>query len=305
MRLVKVSAPPEKSEEIIQLAFSVGIRQASKYQVENYSADAEKQTKDVIELQTSTPKAKRFIDALLKSNFYNRTDFSISTRQPRSIISGENLRELTRPLVDPITDILEELWQFSHITISFIGRFFIAGCLLAFGLIHWQILIIVAGLLFLPILPLLLSIGFGAWTKQWKLSAQGSLAFLTAVILLITAGVAVAAFSQPPIKYDEFNSLPVSFFISLAVGIAAALANSDDVGARELIGLAATAQLAIIPVWFGICFVLGFPAMTTHDEVINRSIAFFINFSTIIIASLAAYIFLGAANSSLKKIKTK
>lgn len=305
MRLIKISAPPEKSEDIIQLAFSAGIRQASKHQVENYAADAKKRTKDVIDLQTSTPQAKQFIDALLKSDFYNRTDFSISTRQPRSIISSENLREITRPLVDPVTDILEELWQFSHITISFIGRFFIAGCLLAFGLIHQQTLIIVAGLLFLPVLPLLLSIGFGAWTRQWKLAAQGSLAFLAAVILLVIAGVAVAAFSQPPIKYDEFNSLTVSFLISLAVGVAAALATADDAGKRELIGLAATAQIVVIPVWFGLCFVLGFPATTAQNELTIRVITFFINAVTIIAASLAVYIFLGAANSSLEKINTK
>jgi len=221
----------------------------------------------------------------------------------RLVVSIDSLRELTSPLVVPVTDILEELWQFSHITIGFVGRIFIAACLLAYGLIHQQILVILAGLLFLPLLPLLLAVGFRAWTKQLRLSLQGASAFLTAIGLLILGGVLIAAVSSPPLKYDEFNSLPVGFLISLAVGIAAGLATIDDVGRRELIGLAATAQIAILPVWFGICLVFGFPSTTAHSEITSRALGFGLNVLTIIAASLATYILLGATNRSLEKLK--
>jgi hypothetical protein len=100
------------------------------------------------------------------------------------------------------------------------------------------------------------------------------MAFITTILLLIGGGMAVAAVSSPPLKYDEFNTLPVGFLISLAVGIAAGLANTDDVGRREFLGLAATAQIAIIPVWFGICFVFGFPKTTSQDEITNRAVGF-------------------------------
>ncbi|MGI8640439.1 MAG: hypothetical protein ACR2MG_10915 [Pyrinomonadaceae bacterium] len=305
MRLVKVNAPQGKGADVAQIAFSVGIEQASIFQVESHRADGAMQTKDTVDVETSTPKAKRYVDALLEADFYNSTDYSIQIRQPRSIISGESFRELTKPLVQPATDIFEELWQFSHITVGFVGRVFIAACLLAYGLIEQITLLIIAGLLFLPLLPLLLGMGFGAWTSKWKLTGQSLLAFLTATVLLILGGMAIAAVSHPPIKYDEFNPPLVAFLISLAVGIAAGLADSDDVGTRQMIGLAATAQLAIIPVWFGICFVLGFPSTVTQNEITARAATFFINMLTVIVVSLAIYILLGTASRSLAKTNDK
>ncbi len=181
MRLVKITAPNDTGADIAKIAFSVGIKQVSVQKIESHSSSGEIKTKDAVDIETSTPKAKRFLDALLQSDFYDAEKISIAVRQPRSIISGESLRELTKPLVEPTTDILEELWQFSHITVGFVGRVLIAACLLAYGLIHQQTLIIIAGLLFLPLLPLLLAVGFGALTKQPKLSLQGATAFLLAI----------------------------------------------------------------------------------------------------------------------------
>jgi hypothetical protein len=208
-------------------------------------------------------------------------------------------------LTDSVTDILEELWQFSHVTYSFIGRFFIAACLLAYGLIEHNLLLIIAGLLFLPLLPLQLAIGFGAWTGRWKLARQAALAFLTATVLLFLGGVGVALLSEPPVKFDEFSPLPVSFLISMAVGVAAGLANIDDVGKREMIGLAATAQIAVIPVWFGVCSIFGFPPTASESEITTRALSFFVNFLTIIIAAMTVYAVTGAANRSIKKVKSE
>ncbi len=58
MRLVKVSAPQGKSAQIAKLAFSVGIKEVSVQKGETLSAEGEPQTKDLIDIQTSTPKAK-------------------------------------------------------------------------------------------------------------------------------------------------------------------------------------------------------------------------------------------------------
>ena len=295
MRLVKVTAPQANSAAVVQIAFSCGISQVAVSQVRVLRENGDSETKETIDIQTSTPQAKRFIDALLAAEFYSREDFTVNTRQPRSIISRESLDELTKPLVEPATDILEELWQYSHITVSFIGRNFIAACLLAFGLIHQQLLLIIAGLLFLQLLPLLPAISFGALTHSRKLVVQSAAAFLGAVVLLILGGASVAAFSSQPLKYDEFNTLLVGFLISLAVGVAAGLANTDDVGRREFLGLAATAQIAIIPVWFGICCVFGFPATASREEIMLRAGSFVLNVLTIIVASLMTYTALGAA----------
>src|SRR5439155_4657848 len=124
--------------------------------------------------------------------------------------------------------------------------------------VEYRLLFMIGGLLFIPLLPLLLSVGFGLWTQQWRLAGQGLFSLAIAICLLIMGGVLVALFTNPPVQYSDFNSLGTGFVFSLAVGIAAGLATADDVGRREMIGLAATAQIAIIPAWLGLCLVLGF-----------------------------------------------
>lgn len=302
MRLVKVLAPIGKSESVAKLAFSCGINQVSVGRVTVLSSNQAPEEKETIDLETSTPKSKKFIDELLAADFYNSTDYSINTRQPRSILSKEQLKELTRPLVIPVSDITEELWQFSHVTTGFIGRNFIAACLLAYGLIQHQILLIIAGLLFLQLLPLLLGVSFGTLNRNWKLTGQSLAAFAAAVITMLLGGVLTALVSNPPVKYEEFNSMFVGFLISLAVGIAAGLATTDDVGRREFLGLAATAQIAIIPVWFGICLIFGFPISTGQNEIITRLLGFGLNILTIISASLITYFVIGVEGKSDIKI---
>jgi hypothetical protein len=303
MRLVMVNAPEGRGQDIARIAFSVDINKVSHRQVTSQLADGKTETKDVVDVETSTPKAKHYIDAILAADFYDKENMTISVRSPVSIISRENLREITKPLTETVTDIFEELFQFSHITYSFVGRVFIAASLLAYGMIRQQLLIMIAGLLFLPLLPLLQAIGFGAWTRQWKLSLQGLLAFLLAMILLVLGGVVVASLSDPPLRFDEFSSLGVGFLISLVVGIAAGLAIIDDAGKREMIGLAATAQIAIVPVWFGICLVFGFPATTSESQISSRALSLLVNVVTLIVASLAVHVLSGAASKSLSRVQ--
>jgi hypothetical protein len=303
MRLIMISAPAGKGDDVAQIAFSVGIETVSRRQIENQHPDGKIERKDVVDLATSTPKGKRFIDVLLSADFYQQEDFTVHIRQPRSIISEVGVEEMTKPLVEPSIDLFEESWQFSHITYGLIGRILISGGLLAYGLIEHQILLIIAGLLFLPLLPILLAAGFSIWTGKWKLFSQAGLAFLMAAVLLLLSGVFIASICEPPIKFDEFNSLPVSFLISLAVGIAAGLASIDDAGRRELIGLAAAAQIAIIPVWFGICLILGFPKTIDESEITNRLLIFLVNVLTIIIASTAVFVLTKIAHPRIGQIK--
>jgi hypothetical protein len=285
------------ASQIAELAFTAGIKNVSIREEQELSADGKRETKDAIDLSTSTPKGKRFIDNLLNADFYNSQDYSISIRQPRAVISSENIREITRPLAEPVADIYQELWQFSHITIGFVGRFFIGASFLAYGLIQNQTLMIIAGLLFLPILPTLMGISLSVLTGNLKLAGQGFLAFLAAMVILFLSGVAVASFNSPPLKYDEFNPLYVGALISLAVGIAGALANTDDVGRRELIGLAATAQIAIVPVWFGIKTIFGFSADEGQSKLLERAASLSLSVTIIIVAALITYLLLGYRKS--------
>jgi hypothetical protein len=299
MRLVRVKAPEGSGEEVARVAFAAGISQVTTQQQEVRRANGERETKDVIDVETATPKAKAFLDALMASPFFEAEKFSIAVRQPRSIVSREKPPEITWPLVEPAIDIFEELWQFSLVTYGFVGRVLIAAMLLAYGMIQQQLLIMLGGLLFLPLLPLLLAMGFGLWTRQWRLAGQGLFAFLVAIALLISGGAIVALLANPPLQYNQHNSLVVSFLISLGVGIAAGLATADDVGRREMIGLAATAQIAILPVWFGISFVFGFPVLDSTSPA-QRALTFGVNAVTIIVAALCTYALLGMRGEALK-----
>lgn len=75
----------------------------------------------------------------------------------------------------------------------------------------------------------------------------------------------------------------------------------DDVGKREMIGLAASAQTALVPVWFGIGTVLGFSDASGQSQVGVRAGSFTVNVLTLILASLAVHIFGGTVNGAMKK----
>jgi hypothetical protein len=302
LRQVTVTAPAGKGSDVAQIAFSVGIRDVSLIEIRALHSDETQQRKDHVEIETATHLAKAFVDKLSSSPIFDPEEYSITIRQPRSIYSTRDVRSLTRPLVEPTSDLFQELWQFSQITFGFIGRIYLGAVLLAFGLVDYRLLFMIAGLLFIPLLPLMLGIGFSLLTRQWRLLAQSFLALMTATILMAAGGVTVALFSQPPIRYVEANSLLTGFVISLAVGVAAGLATTDDVGRREMIGLAATAQVAIVPTWFGLAMVLGLPA---NDAVSakQRAMSLLINVAGIVIASCATYAALRMRGESLRAFK--
>lgn len=302
MRLVRVQTPAGKGEEVARLATEVGILQASVFDVEVYKQGGERETKQVVDTNTSTPAAKAFIDALVSAPFFDPNHYSIDVRQPRSIVSRELPRSLTRPIVIPETDIFEELWQFSHVTMSFVGRFLIGAVLLSYGMMEENLLLMVAGLLFLPLLPLLLSVSFGALTRRWTLAGQGALAFLVAVALIVAGGALVGWAVGPPLRYDRFSSILTAAVLSSVVGVAAGLATADDVGRRELIGLAATAQVALIPAWLGISLAIGFKEIEVlSDPPARRLLTFAVIVAAIILTSLLTYALLGMRGRGLRK----
>lgn len=301
MRAIKICVPKELSADVLDVIFLHGATGATVHSVDHFDAAAKPQDKVVIDIETSTPTAKVVTDALIAAAFFDRSSCSVSTRQPRAIVSKEKFSDLTVPWIEPAVDICQELWQFSHVTVGFAGRVLIAGGLLAFGIIHQQLLLMIAGMLFLPLLPIMMGIGFGAWTRDRGLAGRAAGAMAIALALLVIAGIGVGLLSQPPVKYDDFNSLPVSLIISFAVGVAAALANTDDGGRRELIGLAATAQIAVIPVWLGVCTVLGLPIAGGPADVPLKIVTLFLNILIVIAASLGTYLVLNAIGPWTKK----
>ncbi len=238
MRQITITGPEGTAKKIAEIAFSAGILQVAVSSKRVLEANGSAYLKDCIEVEVGTPLAKTFLDRLTSQAFFTRAEYSIAVRQPRALSSRERLSDLTVPLVEPTIDIFEELWQFSQVTYGFVGRILIGGLLLAYGLVEFKFLFMIAGLLFIPLLPLMLSIGFGLWTRQWRLVLQGTISLVAALLLLIAAGAVVGLMTSPPVRYAEFNSGMTGLLVSCAVGIAAGLATADDVGRREMISLA-------------------------------------------------------------------
>lgn len=303
MRQITITAPQGSASEVAKIAFAVGISEVSISEKRTLDASGSETIKDSIEMDVGTPVAKAFMDAFTSASFFDVEKFSIAVRQPRALVSREKLRTLTRPLVEPSVDLFQELWQFSQVTYGFVGRILIGALLLAYGVAEYRLLFMIAGLLFIPLLPLLLSVGFGLWTRQWRLAAQGLFSLVVALCLLVLGGFIVALLTNPPVQYSDFNSLPAGVLISFAVGIAAGLATADDVGRREMIGLAATAQIAIIPAWLGLCLVLGFPALDGTPPQ-RRVLALLLNAVAIVIASLGTYAAIRIKGAGLSCFKT-
>jgi uncharacterized membrane protein len=187
---------------------------------------------------------------------------------------------------EPFPNIIQDLWQLSHVTASYIGRAASGAVLLATGIIDDNPIAIVVAALFLPFLSQVLALSFGMWTGSRALVVRGLRAVLASTLLAIAAGAAVALIDGGPIRFAGFKDPLVSFGVSTLIGITAGLSIADDTGRRYLIGVAAAVQLAIFPVWLGAALVLGLPS---HEILYPRLLSFGINFTTISASALGAY----------------
>ena len=285
MRLVKVSAPRGRAADIARLAFEQGIEDVTLQAVEIQKAGQAPEPRDTVDAKVSTRQGKAFVDAIIAAPFFDRQHYAIEIREPRSILKATSTREITRPVPAPIIDIDEELYQFTHVTYSFVLRVFIASLLLSYGMVEDNVLFMIGGLLFLPFTPLVIACGFGSLTGQWSLVAHAIKAIVAATALIFAGGLVVAAFAEGPVLlFDEFPPMIAGFAFSLAIGLASSLATADDVGRRELVGLAAASQLALIPAWMGLSLVYGFDG--TESEKLT---SFAINIAALVVGAVAVY----------------
>jgi hypothetical protein len=289
MRLVKVSAPRGKAADIARLAFEQGISDVTIQQVEQRKAGQPPEPRETVDAKVSTPQGKAFIDAVLSAPFFDRREYAIEIREPRSILKSTATRDITMPVPAPLTDIDEELYQFTHVTYSFVLRVLIASLLLSYGMVGENLLLMIGGLLFLPFTPLILACGFGALTRQWALVGHALVALVAAIALIFAGGLVVAAFAEGPILFDDFPPMVTGLAFSFAIGIASSLATADDVGRRELVGLAAASQLALIPAWLGLGVIYGF------DGTEGQKLASFgVNVVALVAGAIAVYGYLFA-----------
>ncbi|SFH14313.1 DUF389 domain-containing protein [Pontibacter chinhatensis] len=298
MRLVTIKAPSGQGKNIAEIAFAAGATHVSIRQARKYTSDHLETELDVVEVETATPKAKLFLESLMVSAIYNPDTFTFTVRHPESIFGDEPPKEETYPIVRPTTDVYEELWQFTRVTISLFGRVFLSAVLLAYGMVEDMLPLIIAGLLFLPFHHHMLGVGLGAMLREWRFLWQGVLALLVTTVLIVTAGACVALFTEPPIGFEEFGTPLSGLVLASLIGIAAALGAMDDAGRRELIGLAATAHISIYPAWFGLKLVFGFEE---GDKWAEHLLTFGINITSLTLAASITFIVLGVKGDGVRR----
>jgi hypothetical protein len=255
MREIRIKVPEQGVEAVVHLLQRIGVERAGVYREFVHGPD---RWEAVVSVETSTPEATKIIEALQRAPFYDRATHTLTVREIRAIASSRPAQSLTVPLEAPHIDVDQELWQFCQVTYGHLGRVVVAALLIAYAMIRGSTLLMAGGLLFLPALPHLLAVGRGLCERDRHLLLQGVVAFLTTILLVSGCGILVALLVPGPMKFDDFLSPAVAACVSVGIGSAGALASLDDVGKRELIGLATAAQVGIVPTWFGVSVVHGF-----------------------------------------------
>jgi hypothetical protein len=283
MHEIRATVAPEHVTETARLAHVAGIDRVS---VANVYIDGPDVHRRVVSVETSTSRARLFVEALLASPTLAASDYSLTSRELRAIVDRTDLADLTKPMSEPFPDVIQDLWQLSHVTPSYVARALAGGIVLATGIVDGNAIAIVVAALFLPFLAEVLAVSFGLWTRDRRLIVRGLGALAVSTILAFCGGMVVAIFTDGPIRFQGFKSPLASFALSAVIGIAAGLSNADDTGRRYLIGVAAAVQLAIFPAWLGVAVVVGLPARVILDQ---RLLSFAVNFVTICGTAVAAY----------------
>src|SRR5688572_21679382 len=108
MRLVRVSAPKGRGAQVAKLAFDCGISDASIHSTEQHKPGETVKQKEAVDIHVSTPQSRDFVEALVRAPFYNREEFSIDVREPRSILKNTDAHAVTRPVPAPLLDVAQE-----------------------------------------------------------------------------------------------------------------------------------------------------------------------------------------------------
>ena len=122
MRSVQVNVSPEVCETIVDLAHRSRIAVVNVINTDAIHRDGMREERVAISFEASTPDAKKFVDTLLASEIFDPERVWVDVRERRAIVNHETLSRITYPWVMPPTDIVEDLYQFSHVTVGLIGR---------------------------------------------------------------------------------------------------------------------------------------------------------------------------------------
>jgi hypothetical protein len=132
MHEIRATMAPEHAAEAARLAHASGIERVA---VSDVYIDGPNLRHKVVSVETSTPNTRLFVEALLSSPVFSAAEYSPTSRELRAIVDRTDIAEVTRPMSEPFPDVIQDLWQLSHVTASYVGRAAAGGILLATGII--------------------------------------------------------------------------------------------------------------------------------------------------------------------------
>src|SRR5436190_8578461 len=98
MHEIRATVEPEYRDEMLHLARKAGIDRVTVMDAYVHGPNARRQ---VVSVETSTPKARAFVDLILGAEVLERSDYSLTSRELRAIVGGDCLPNLTRPMSEP------------------------------------------------------------------------------------------------------------------------------------------------------------------------------------------------------------
>lgn len=292
---IQVTVPEGRGKQVAQIALENGIKRATLTSVFVFGEGAKK---DQITLEISTPEARNVTDCIMAAEWFDLQQCSLTIKQPRAIIGNTHRRQMTDPMVEPPLNLFEEIWQLNHITRSFVLRAFAAALIVTYGLAKDNLITIIIGLLFTPFLPQAMGFMFGAWASDWKLMRQGAATMLISIVASVVAGAFVGWMVDSPMMFTKFPHLLPGCLIASTIGLTAGVIQGDDAGRRFLVGVAAAAQVALFPTWFGWSLIHGFPDRHTTEI---RIASFFINLSSTAVFALVGYMALAIKRHEVQR----
>jgi hypothetical protein len=169
------------------------------------------------------------------SSFYHPKRYSFTVRHPESIFAAKEPKEEIHPIIRPSTEVYEELYQFTKVTISLSGRVFLSAILLAYGMRENYLPLIIAGLLFLPHHHHMLGVGLGFCLMEWRFLKQPSEGNLSAqskglwkrlnyhVVLTVMMSFKISTYPFILTGFSKTKSAPTAFRASATVSLASEL----------------------------------------------------------------------------------
>lgn len=278
--------PRGRAEALFALAREAGIEHASLHEVRVLGGQG---PAEELKIKSSAPRVKAFLAAYLRSPL-NDGSIRFSAHDVLALVDGESAREVTVPACVPFSDVQHDLWRYCHVTASFLARTVVSAALLAYAMINDDPLLIVGALIFTPFSPLVLSAAFGLAASRPELARHALRSLSLALLLTVASAAATARLAGGPVLFDRYGNLPVNFAFSIAIGVMAALADCDEVGRRQLLGLAMAYPFVKYAAWLGLALSLGFPE---GGETLRRLAAFGGNAVLMTAAAALTYRLLG------------